>query len=100
MRGICCRGPSPSLCLIGGTTAYSLSVSIRPRHLNVHSCVYHTTITGPIPPIIKLQKIAGFARAAQCMYWNGVLQKPTGAIVGGNERSEGEEDDCSEVEDA
>ena len=32
-------------------------------------------------PTTKLQKMAGFARDAQCTYWNGCVQKETGAMV-------------------
>lgn len=38
-------------------------------------------MSGPKLPIHMLQKMAGFARAAQCMYWKGVRQKVTGAIA-------------------
>ena len=40
-----------------------------------------TIITGPIDPTIKLQKTAGLAREAHFVYWIGLLQKNTGAIV-------------------
>jgi hypothetical protein len=35
--------------------------------------------------MIRLQKMAGFARAAHWMYLIGWLQKPTGAIVADEE---------------
>lgn len=38
-------------------------------------------MTGPMEPTTRLQKMAGFARAAHFMYWNGLFQKPTGAIA-------------------
>jgi len=36
---------------------------------------------GPVLPTTMLQKMAGFARDAQWMYWKGVVQNETGAIV-------------------
>jgi hypothetical protein len=49
------------------------------RHLGIVLSAL-TIITGPMQPTTMLQKMAGFARAAQWMYWPGVDQKPTGAM--------------------
>ena len=60
MSGILGLGPSPSLCLSGGATA---------------------AMIGPKLPRIIDQKMAGFSRDAQRMYWPGAWKNWTGAIV-------------------
>lgn len=60
VNGICFRGPSPNLCLNGGTV---------------------THIIGPTQPTTIDQKMAGLTRAAQRMYCVGELKNSTGAMA-------------------
>lgn len=60
--------------------AYAISILV------YHTCSrlplrVHTTMIGPQLPTTMLQKMAGFAREAQWMYWKGVVQNDTGAMA-------------------